>query len=115
MTARFPFWSSSSNPGCGDAQQVDTRTDKPVKQVDHVVVLDEGVCQHDEQFGQRLLARDDSRRGCDEFRICHCSSAENHSRRCTTSVATSASDRPLAKARARSMRYALAMVVPTCT
>jgi hypothetical protein len=86
-------------PGRRDAEQANTGCGQPVKQVDDVVVLDQAVREHHEGPGELLLAVADSGGWADGLvGLAHRSSAGKRKRRSITSLATSATGRPVAKA-----------------
>ena len=86
-------------PGRRDAKQANTGRSQPVKQVDDVVVLDQAVREHHEGRGELLLTVADYGRWADgRVGLAHRSSAGKRKRRSITSLATSATGRPVAKA-----------------
>ena len=103
-------------PGRRDTEQANTGCGQPVKQVDDVVVLDEAVREHHEGPGEFLLAVADHGRWADGLvglvGLAHRSSAGKRKRRSITSLATSATGRPVAKACARNIRKASSIVTP---
>ena len=103
-------------PGRRDAEQADTGRGQPVEQVHDVVVFDQAVRERHEDPGEFLLTVADYRGQPGRLLdLAHRSSAGRRKRRSTTSLATSATGRPAAKAYARNIRRASSIVTPAWT